>query len=71
MIDSEAAKDAIGALAVAMAAILEDALDRAVTTRPAFTDYIHTARRVRDAGADVGVLASAMEIITRRAEPAE
>ncbi|MDB5480488.1 MAG: hypothetical protein JWO83_1541 [Caulobacteraceae bacterium] len=71
MIDAETAREAIAALAAAMAAILEDALEGAVATRATLPNYAETARDLRGASADIGVLASAMEIIARRAEAVE
>jgi hypothetical protein len=67
MIDAETAREAIAALAAAMAAILEGA----VATRATLPNYAETARDLRGASADIGVLASAMEIIARRAEAVE
>lgn len=56
---------------MAIAAILEDALESAVATRASLADYALTAQDLRNACADVGTLAAAMEIIARRAEIVE
>jgi hypothetical protein len=70
MIDGETAEQGISALAVAVAEIIEDVHDVAVTRQKTFREYGLLASDLRQAGADVAALAAAMEVIARRADTA-
>ncbi len=71
MIDREMAEEGLAALAVAIASILEDVHDRAVTAPAGLADYGQAASDLGVAGADVATLAAAMKIFVRRAETLE
>lgn len=71
MIDWDVAEAGLAALAVAIASILEDAHDLAVTKPTSLADYDRTASDLGVAGADVATLAAAMKIFIRRAASRE
>ena len=67
MIDRETAEQGLTALAVAIASILEDVHDLAVTRQATLEDYGQAATDLGAAGVDVATLAAAMKIFVRRA----
>ena len=71
MIDRETASDGVAALAVAIASLLEDANEAATSVQPSLAAYAHRADELRQTGLDVTALASAMQVLTRRAEASE
>ena len=67
VIDRKTAEQGLAALSIAIASILEDVHDRAVTRPGSFQDYGEAAADLGAAGLDVAALAAAMKIIVRRA----
>lgn len=65
------AQGAIETISVAIAAILEEAHELAVSRQGSFADYGMAAADLGVAGADVATLAAAMKIFVRRADAAE
>jgi len=68
MIDRQTAEQGISALAVAVASIMEDAHEGAVTPPQAFKAYLGIAEILRQSGADITALSAAIEVLARRAE---
>jgi hypothetical protein len=68
VIDLDTVEQALAALAVAIASILEGVGDLAVTRQASIQDYGQAAADLASAGADVTILAAAMKIVVRRAE---
>ena len=71
MIDRESAANAAEALSLAIASIFEERHDSAVTAVITLEDYGPVARVLQAAGEDVVVLARALQILIRWAEPPE
>ena len=71
MIDREMAEEAIETISVAIAAIVEDAHELAVSRRGSLAEYAMAAAELGAAGLDVATLAAAMKIFVRRADAAE
>ena len=65
------AEEAIETISVAIAAIVEDAHELAVSRQGSLAEYAMAAADLGVAGADVTVLAAAMKIFVRRADAAE
>ena len=71
MIDQETVEAGLAALSVAIAAILEDVHESAVSKPDGLEAYHQAAFDLGVAGADVAMLAAAMKILVRRAERAQ
>jgi hypothetical protein len=71
MIDRETGSDGVAALSVAIACLLEDANEAATTVQPSRAAYGERADELRQTGLDVAALATAMQVLVRRAETSE
>ena len=71
--DLKTRDDAIGALAMAIVSLMEDAIDLAATAKkPRGKDGLHNRTNAfQRLGADITQLGAAMEVVARRAEPEE
>ncbi|HEX3918854.1 MAG TPA: hypothetical protein VHW60_16070 [Caulobacteraceae bacterium] len=71
MIDQETARQGLEALATAIASIIEDVHEQAVTPAGNRESYAVLAAELGSAGSDIALLAAAMKIFATRAEAVE
>lgn len=69
MVDNETASLGLSALGTAIAEIIEDTHQAAVTRFSEGEDPFHRIVQLQSAGQDVAALASAMGVLARRSEP--